>query len=213
MQKEAKTLVAIGAAILFIGIGVLLWWQQNTALNDSKPVDGSKLIRTDSQIIGKIDAPNTLVEFGDYQCPACKAAHPILKQFMKDKPDRIRLVFRNFPLSQHKNGYPGSQAAEAAGKQGKYEAMHDLLYEKQDEWAALPKPDDKFYEYATSLGLDLDKFKSDYSGSFMRTRIQADVDDGSSLGVNSTPTFFLNGEKLEGWNFTNLAQELEKKLK
>lgn len=213
MQKEAKTLIAIGAGILIFGIGAFLWWQQNSALQNSQPIDGSKLIRTDSQIIGKADATNTIVEFGDYQCPACAAAHPALKTFMDKNKDRVRLVFRNFPLAQHKNAMVGSQAAEAAAKQGKFVEMHDLLYEKQAEWSELQDPKGKFQEFAQSLGLDMNKFNSDYSDSYLRERVKVDVDDGQSLGVNSTPTFFLNGEKFEGWNFQNLGEELEKKLK
>ena len=214
MQKEAKTLIAIGVAVVFIGFGVFLWYKQNSALTHSEPVDGSKLIRTDSQIIGNKDAPNTLVEFGDYQCPACAAAHPILKEMINgaDK-DKFRIVFRNYPLQQHKNAYPSAQAAEAAGKQGKFMEMHDKLYESQTAWSELPDPKPQFIQFAKDLGLDEKKFESDYSDSYLKERIKLDTGDGNDLGVNSTPTFYLNGEKFEGWKFNTLKEELQKKFK
>ncbi len=214
MQKEAKILISIGAGILVILFGVFLWYQQNTALNDSQPIDDKKLIRSDSQIIGKKDAPNTLVEFGDFQCPACGAAHPYLKELINGEyKDKLRLVFRNFPLSQHKNAYPSAQAAEAAGKQGKYTEMHDKIYESQSEWSNISDPKEMFIGYAKQLGLDEKKFESDYSDSYLKERIKLDVDDGNELGVNSTPTFYLNGEKLEIKDFRKFKEEIGAKLK
>lgn len=214
MSKELKTILIIAGAVLFIGFGAFLWYKQNSALDHSQPVDGSKLLRTDSQILGKADAPNTLVEFGDYQCPACGAAHPILKEMVNGaNKDKIRIVFRNFPLSQHKNAYPSAQAAEAAAKQGKFAEMHDKLYETQNSWSAEADPKSTFIQYAKDLGLDVKKFESDYDDPILKERIKIDTKDGNDLGVNSTPTFYLNGEKFEGWNFSNLKSELEKKLK
>lgn len=214
MKHEIKVLVAIGAGVLVFGLGLVLWSQQNKALNQSKSVDGSKLMRTDSQFFGKEDAPNVLVEFADYQCPACAGYKPVVDQFMSGPgKDKVKLVFRNFPLSQHKNAYPAAQASIAASKQGKFAQMHDKLFEEQKSWSTLPDPKGKLFEYAKEMGLDMVKFEKDYNDTYTKERIKMDYKDGETLGVNSTPTFFLNGEKIQGINFTNFGDKLKEKLK
>lgn len=213
MNKEVKNLIIIVIAVLVIGLGFYLFMQQNKAISDSQPVDNSKLLRTDSAIIGKTDAVNTLVEFGDYQCPACAAANPIIEKLLSENADKLRVVFRHFPLPQHANAVKGSLAAIAAGKQGKYAEMHKALYEKQKEWELLPDPSAKFMEYAAGLGVEPKKFNDDFTDSSQKLRIDLDKQDGNSLGVNSTPTFYLNGEKLEDWNLGNLEEKVKEKLK
>ena len=155
------------------------------------PVDGAK------HSIGEATASATIVEFGDYQCPACGQAHPIVKKFLEDRGNSVYFVFRQFPLTQvHPNANDAARAAEAAGNQGKYWEMHDMLYERQGEWSGLSDAREKFTEYAQSLGLNLDQFKQDMSEAI--GVINQDAKLGAELGVQSTPTFFVNGKIYPG---------------
>ena len=175
--------------------------------------DEKLLVGEDSHKVTSDSAKVTIVEFGDYQCPACGAAHPIVKQILKDYGEQITFVFRNFPLPMHNNAKISAEAAEAAGAQGKFWEMHDKLYETQNNWAESSKPLDLFVNYAQELGLDVDKFKEDIDGNKYSDRINKDKSDGNTLGVNSTPTFFINGEKLVGApNFNTLKSKIDSQL-
>jgi protein-disulfide isomerase len=146
---------------------------------------------------GEANAPVSLEEFGDYQCPPCANVHPILKRIEKDYGGRVRIVFRNFPLEgTHKNAFLAARAAEAAGMQGKFWEMHDMLYEHQAEWAEQPLPRPTFVQYAGRIGLDLARFEADMNRTEVGARVGADMKRGVSLGVRSTPTIFLNGREL-----------------
>lgn len=217
MRAEVKTLIAIGAGVLTIAVGAWLWTMQSkneVDLNNSKPVDEKNLIRTDSHFIGKIDAPNVLVEFADYQCPACAASNPLVKKLLEGAgKDKVKFVYRHFPLAYHSNAMPAAQASEAAARQGKFELMHNKLFENQKDWEKLSNPKDRFLEYARQIGLDEKQFETDYNSAFIKERIRLDAKDGTSLGVNATPTYFLNGEEFSGWDFTNFEQKLLEKIK
>lgn len=162
--------------------------QTNPALltiNDTDHVRGSK------------DAKVALVEYGDFQCPACGAYYPLVKNLETDFPDNLAVIYRDFPLTSiHKNAMNGAKAAEAAGLQGKFWEMHDMLYEKQDEWSGLGDPKDTFAGYAETIGIDKDQFLTDYGSKEVQDKISADINVANQLGVNATPTFYLNGEKL-----------------
>ncbi|MEX1063708.1 MAG: thioredoxin domain-containing protein [Candidatus Paceibacterota bacterium] len=146
---------------------------------------------------GNPEAAVTLVEYSDFQCPACGAFYPVLKQIHEDYGDQLKFVYRHFPLKQiHPNAEPAARAAEAAGLQGKFWEMHDLLFENQISWSDQRNVDETFEQYASGLGLDIDKFKEDFSSGAVKDAVDADVDGGFSAGVNATPTFFLNGEKM-----------------
>jgi protein-disulfide isomerase len=145
-------------------------------------------------IQGPRAAAVTLVEYGDYECPYCGQAYPILKELMSQLGDRVRLVFRNFPLGQmHPHAQHAAEVAETAGAQGRFWAMHDLLYERQD---ALE--DDDLIAYAAELGLNLDRFQTDLSQGIYTARVREDFLSGVRSGVNGTPTFFLNGRRHDG---------------
>lgn len=204
MKKQV--FILIGIAVVVIGLGTVLFLKGNGAApaEVGKPVDGSKLIRDNSQMTGKVNAKVTLVEFADFQCPACAAIHPLLKQVLekyKDNPD-FNFVFRNFPLRTiHANAGISAEAAEAAGEQGKFWEMHDAIYENQAAWSTLPDPISNFVLYATSInGLDVEKFKTSLTSHKFLSIVKADEQDGNDLGVNSTPTFYINGEKLSGFS-------------
>ncbi len=139
----------------------------------------------------------TVVEFGDYQCPACKAEDPVVKQIIeeyKSNPN-FNFVFLNFPLPQHANAQIAAEAAEAAGEQGKFWEMRSKLYETQADWSNLADPLDKFISYAKEFSLDTDKFKEAIQQKKFQSIIAADQQKGVEVGVSGTPTFYINGEK------------------
>ena len=145
-------------------------------------------------IQGPADAPVTLVEYGDYECPYCGAAYPILKDVQGRMGDRMRFVFRNFPITtSHPHSEHAAEAAEAAAAQGRFWPMHDLLYENQRKLE-----DDDLHGYAAQLGLDLDAFDRDLAGHVHATRVREDFMSGVRSGVNGTPTFYVNGIRHDG---------------
>ena len=197
MSKEAKVL--IGIAVLVIIGGVLLAIFANPQPEQpGAPVDSQALVRENSHMTGKKDAKVTVVEFGDFQCPACAAAFPEMKAVMdqfKDNPE-VNFVFRNFPLDAiHPNAQVSAEAAEASGKQGKFWEMSEILYARQSEWSQSQTAKDIFAKYAEELGLNVDEFKVSVEQRLSSNIISTDAKDGASVGVNSTPTFFINGVK------------------
>ena len=152
---------------------------------------------------GKGKSGVKLVEYGDYECPFCGAAYPVIKQVVADLNDQITFQFRNFPLTQiHQNAFAGARAAEAARLQGKFWQMHDTLYENQDPsgktgWVASSDPlNTYFVGFARQAGLNVDKFKSDYQSGKVNDLINADRDEGTKLNIQGTPTFFLDGKQV-----------------
>jgi protein-disulfide isomerase len=145
-----------------------------------------------------------LEEFGDFQCPPCGIVAPILNKIEHEFPDAVIVIYRQFPLPMHKHALPASAAAEAAATQGKFWEMHKLLYENQDAWANVSDITPVFEGYAQKIGLDMDRFKKDINSPEASARIQADKERGKSLGVTSTPTVFLNDERVP---FTSLNEQ------
>jgi protein-disulfide isomerase len=145
-------------------------------------------------VLGPATAPLTLLEYGDYECPFCGAAHVVLKQLLQIMGDEVRLAFRNFPLAQiHPHAQLAAEAAEAAGLQGRFWEMHDLLFEHQDR---LQMRD--VIGYAAALRLDLERFGIDLSQHTCAPRVREDFLSGIRSGVNGTPTFFINGVRHNG---------------
>ena len=145
-------------------------------------------------IQGAIDAPMTLVEYGDYQCPYCGLAYPMVKEVQRTLADRLAFVFRHFPLvAVHPHALIAAEAAEAAGAQGRFWPMHDRLFEHQD--ALDPR---SLIAHASALGLDVARFVEDLEAHRHLPRIRDDLESGSRSGVNGTPTFFVNGVRHEG---------------
>lgn len=146
---------------------------------------------------GNPEAKITLTEYSDFQCPACGAYYPIVKQLSEEFGDRVKFSYRQFPLTDiHRNAFSAALAGEAAAAQGKFWEMHDLIFGHQDSWSRSGNTFSIFRTYAVSLGLDLAKFEADYRSSKSADLVNADYAGGVSLGVNSTPTFFINGEKI-----------------
>lgn len=146
---------------------------------------------------GNQQAPAVLVEYSDFQCPACAATYPLLKRLSEELPDTLYLVYRHFPLKQiHPNAQPAAEAAEAAAKQGKFWEMHDSLFNTQTDWTGLNNPEEFFINLASSLGLDLETFKTDLRSKETQNRVDRDYKSGIASGIPGTPTFFLNGTRI-----------------
>ena len=156
---------------------------------------------------GPGDAPVTLVEYGDYECPHCGRAYPIVKQIRQRLGRSLRFVFRNFPLREsHPHAQHAAEAAEAAGAQGKFWEMHDRLFERQ-----FALDDDYLIEYAGDLGLDAARFRRELDAGTHAPRVREDFRSGVTSGVNGTPTFFINGVRHDGsWELEALVAALER---
>jgi protein-disulfide isomerase len=157
-------------------------------------------------IQGPVNAPLTLVEYGDYECPACGMAYPVVKAVQETLGDRLRFVFRNFPLTQvHPHAEHAAEAAEAAAASGLFWPMHDVLYENQN---ALEDGD--LAEYATALGLDAPQLLREIASGVHARRVREDFTSGVKSGVNGTPTFFINGVRHDGgYDLPHLLAALE----
>jgi protein-disulfide isomerase len=159
---------------------------------------GSSSAKPTNHIQGQGSTGVTLVEYGDFQCPFCGQYYPVVKQVEAKYGDRVFFQFRNYPLPNlHPNAFSAARAAEAADMQGKFWEMHDLLYETQAEWSKLGDASSFFASLAKQLKLDMTKFKKDYASSAANDRINADQAEGNKLGVSGTPTFFIDGKKIE----------------
>jgi protein-disulfide isomerase len=155
---------------------------------------------------GAADAPVTLLEYGDYECPYCGRAYPIIKEVQRRLGRRLRFAFRNFPLAEaHPHAEHAAEAAEAAGNQGKYWEMHDALFEHQQ---ALGDP--YLLQYAAAIGLDADRFEQELSSHIHARHVRADFLGGIRSGVNGTPTFFINDVRHdEAWDIDTLVRAIE----
>lgn len=204
MTKEAKTLITIGIVTLIVLIGGVFLLNRgapspsNTGAN--VPANSPLLVRSNSDKTASDSAQPkvTVVEFADYECSACGEANPIIQQILKNYDGKINFVFRNFPLPQHQNSMIAAEVAEAAGEQGKFWEMHDKLYETQNDWSNSNNPLELFISYAKDMGLDTAKIRNEVSANKFSAKIQQDIADATALGINETPTFFINGQELLG---------------
>lgn len=205
-MNKVGWIIFSAAVVLLLG-GLIVWTRVSNPSVDVSAIDNNSVLAASTEsgniadhVKGKEDSKVLIVEYGDFQCPSCKGAYPNVKTLMEEYGDRVGLVFRNFPLTSiHPNAKAGAAAAEAAGLQGKFWEMHDLLYESQDNWSSLDtsKRTDAFVSYASQLGLDTNKFTSDLSNEDVSKKISFDLTLGKENGADATPTFFVNGEKLD----------------
>lgn len=202
MNTKSIVMFVVVTLGLLLGVGALLWqFGQAT----EKPVADIAGEYTHVKGEGEI----VLVEFSDLQCPACLAVQAPLKQILAKYEGKVKLVYRHFPLiSIHKNAQAAAYASEAADMQGKFWEMHDLLFEKQQEWGELENPQEKFGEYAQSLELDLTKFMADLESQEAKDRVSVDLLAATRNRLGGTPTFFLNGVKVEFNQIDSRIQEL-----
>jgi protein-disulfide isomerase len=217
-------------AIVTVGfLGGLLFLNQQDKIDVSK-VDDSKIVSASAangniadHVYGSRDQKVVLIEYGDFQCPACASAFPVLKEVKEKFKADLTFIFRNNPLTAiHPNARIGSAAAEAAGLQDKFWEMHDLLFQNQNAWsqASIDKRAQLFEEYAKTVGVkDLNKFKQDLGSKEVTAKIDFDLALGKKIPVQGTPTITLNGEKVENetWasvdKLTKAVEEAIKKTK
>ena len=187
MDKRFWGIIVI---IILVFVGVLIFNKDENSKNTSEPTN---------HVMGSDQNKVVLLEYGDYQCPACGSYYPIVKQVVEKYKDQIQFQFRNLPLNQiHQNAYAAARAAEAADKQGKFWDMHDALYESQKSWSELGDAKPFFVTIAKQLGLNIDQFNKDYSSASVNDLINADIAAFDKTGQNKqTPSFFLNGNKLD----------------
>lgn len=154
-------------------------------------------VRPDDHTKWKSNQKNILTEYSDLQCPACRNFYLFLKDFEKTATPNATFVFRNFPLYQiHPHAYEAAYAAEAAGIQGKFWEMESLIYEKQPEWENAKDVPGYFVNLAKGLNLNIEKFKKDANSDAVKNMVANDLAEGEKIGINSTPTFFLNGKQV-----------------
>lgn len=188
MKKNKGLLIGIGIAAALAGA---FWYadQAGEVANEG--------IEITANVKGNPEAEVVLVEYSDFQCPACAAAAPVVNQLIEDYGDSVRFEYRHFPLTSiHPLAIPAARAAEAAGQQGKFFEMHDLLFENQQTWSRAANPTALFMGYAGELGLDTGQFKTQMNASKIDDHVRAQFDEARSLGLTGTPTFTLNGERM-----------------
>lgn len=214
-----KVFIITALVTCAIIVGGVLWMGGGSQNKPSKTVSPSVLapeysFKTSGFADGEYlpanqSAPVTLVEFGDYQCPACIEYHTLIKGLLSDYSGKINFVFRNYPLPQHPNAPLASYAAEAAGLQDKYWQMHDKIFESTSEWVNSQDAKSIFIKYAQELGLDVDKFTSDVDSDAIKNKVATDKNGGDSLRISATPTFYLNGVNMEAQSYEGFKKAVE----
>lgn len=191
-MKSRFSLILIACVVIFGGILIF-------SKKDAKSPNGSNSsTQLSNHVRGDGNKKVTLTEYGDFECPACSAYYPLVEQVFEKYKGDITFQFRNFPLRQiHQHAMVAHRAGEAADKQGKFWEMYALLYQNHDTWTQQPDPTSTFRSYAQSLNLDMAKYDADFKSEAVNAQINADIAEGTKLGVNSTPTFFVDGKKIE----------------
>lgn len=203
LSGESKFFITIAlSTVLIVGIGIFFMSRPE------KVLERSDLLPDTANIQGTKDAKTYLVEFSDFQCPACGAFYPKVKEIVEKNKDKMVFTYRHFPLDQHKQALPAALAAEAAGEQGKFWEMHDYLFENQDSLS-----EEFLLAAAEKLGLDRDKYEKAFKEKKYQDKINKDQSDGVKFGVNATPTFFLNGKKLDLFSQNDLEKAVSEAIK
>jgi len=193
--KKAGIIVGV-ILVVVISIVGLIKLAGSSGLTSSSEINIPPISKND---ITKGDPKSkiALIEYSDFQCPACAAYYPLTKRLLSEFGDKIYFAYRMFPLSTiHKNAIISAQAGYAAHKQGKFFEMEDYLFTKQTEWAELSDPTTAFTDYAKLLKLDVNKFKADMNSGEAKNYVANSQNQASSIGINSTPSFFVNGGRI-----------------
>ncbi|HLD96366.1 MAG TPA: thioredoxin domain-containing protein [Patescibacteria group bacterium] len=195
-------------AVLILGLVGATWGMAKLASAPSgKAATLANAVSDSDWIKGKRGAKVVLVEYSDFQCPACAAYAPIVNSIMEEFGDRVAFVYRHFPLPQHQQAELAAQAAEAAGKQGKFWEMADLIFVNQSKWEGSSKAREEFISYAQLLNLSISQFETDMDSAEVKKEVTNDYLSGAAI-VNATPTFFLNGEKIQNPQSYDAFREL-----
>jgi protein-disulfide isomerase len=198
MKRGLPFIIIAAVAVLTVGAGALFYRAKQG------PVATGGVTRTSTgegkaeglHVRGQPGAPVTLEEFGDFECPSCATEAEVISKLEQDYGPRLRVVWRNFPLEMHPHAAEAALAAEAAGLQGRFWEMHDLLYKNQAVWSKGLDVRPFFSMYARSLGLDVERFAKDSASDVVRARVLSDREQGVSRGVKNTPTLFINDRQV-----------------
>lgn len=185
---------------------------QAPVTNNDQPTAPIPPVVQGENVIGNLTASTTLVEYSDFQCPACAAVEPMMKDLMSQFQSQVKFVYRYFPLPSHSFGQLSAEMAEAAARQGKFWEMHDKLFETQRDWSNSGDARQIFLGYAQGLGLNMAQFNNDLNSPELKAKIAAEAAGGAAAGVNSTPSFFVNGQKIELQNYDDLRVALQNAL-
>lgn len=209
---DKKAWIIFGVIVVVI-LGGLIYMSGKNKIDVSNVNEKSIVAASETNgniadhVFGKKDSKVVLIEYGDFQCPGCGKAHPIIKPLTEKYKDQITFVFRNFPLTTiHPNAKAAAAAVEAAGLQGKYWEYHDALYENQDAWSSLGATErmNYFVDTAKTTGVkDIEKFKQDIEKSSVKQKINFDIALGKKVGVTGTPSIYLNGVAVEQDTWTD----------
>lgn len=192
MTKQFWAVIIVIVAVL-IGVFAFTGHNKNGSSNTSN-------VQPSNNVTGQNQKHVTLVEYGDFECPVCESYEQTMEQVRQQYGQDITFQFRNFPLTSiHPNAFAGARAAEAAALQGKFWQMHDALYAPQNwqQWSTSSDPTPYFNQYAQTIGLNVTKFKQDFGSDKVNAQVQADLNKANQLGLNGTPTFFLDGKQLD----------------
>jgi protein-disulfide isomerase len=197
-QKKSKAHLGWGALIVAVILGLYGIYSIGNSSTPTIPIDDPFEVLETDHTKGNPNADVILFEFSDLQCPACKSYFPVVQQMNEEFEDDVLIVYRHYPLTSiHPNAQEAAMAAEAAGKQGKFWEMHDELFSTQSQWNSLGRPNSFFTDLAEDLQLDLDQFKADLKNKDLKAKVKRDQQTGDIAGVTGTPSFFLNGKKLQ----------------
>ena len=219
MTTDTKAGLAVLALAVAIFGGVFVYHEvlKDKPSTDPAPGDGAAqaaVIRADSHRLSTAkDTKVTVVEFLDFECEACGAAFPIVEQLRTKYEGRVTFVARYFPLPSHRNAKNAAHAVEAAARQGKFEDMYERMFTTQANWGEQQDSQAPlFRSYAQAFGLDMTQFDADVKSAAVARRVQKDIDDGTTLGVTGTPTFFLNGKRVTLSSTQDLVKAIDKAL-
>lgn len=217
MKKYLPTILIVIAILLIGGFIVKALISPDSSQTTTTNKELTQADKDALKTGGSTGNPNSKVvvtEFGDYQCPACAQWHTFVKTDIITKyQDKILFVFKNFPLTQpHPNAQSAAQAVEAAGLQGKFWEMHNLMYENQDQWSTQKDPSSKYEEYARQIGLNIDQWKKDRDSAKIKDLIAADVALGEKLNLPGTPSFLVNGVVIQTNSEADLTKAIDQAL-
>jgi protein-disulfide isomerase len=216
LTKTRVLLTIFVIAVATVGTVVFLSVRDTNSV-PSAELDGSpagQTVRGNSHRLNSVpDSDVYFVEFLDFECEGCRAVYPAIEQLRAEYGDRVNFVLRYFPLRSHFNAERAARAVEAAAQQDQLEAMYQKMYETQSEWAEQQSPADVVFRgFAQELGLDMSAFDASYGDPATLERIQLDIADGTALGVQGTPSFFINGERIEPRSYDDLTGALDRAL-
>lgn len=198
-MKNPWTIVGIVALVL---IGGSVWYSNIVSDRNNEGITLTPHLK------GNVDSVIKLVEYSDFQCPACASFQPAIEEIMTEYGDKLSFEYKHYPLPIHNMAEPAARAAEAAALQGAFFAYHDKLFENQDTWSRSPNPSALFLKYATELNLDIDQFKRQMNASLVRYKVRADGREAREKGITGTPTFFLNGERMSFQSYEEFKSQI-----